>query len=312
MPTMNNPASTAETVQSSSEVGIPFPSEHPGQSAHGVASENDSQAPDPALEADAAATDGEPEGEAGGDPDGGDGTPNAENEADPEQSRNKVPAKQRIKQLSTKAREADNRAAAAERRAQSAEAQLRTLNARERPREAADYETDAAYTAALIKDSVAEARAEALKSVHQEALADREQASRDAWLEKSETMRQRAPDFDAVVTSPNVSITGFMKDAITGDDNGPEVVYWLGKNPAEAARISALPPIRQVAEIGRLSARFSSAPEPKKVTAAPAPRKTLQGHGTTPTKDPSKMDHAEYRAWRAGVNEQRRAGSPQR
>lgn len=295
---VDNSAGAAVTAQDPN-VAVDFPKDVATNAD--VASDKDSQASDPAeleadAEADANAETGEGEAEAEAETDA-DGESDAE-KADTEQKRNKVDAKTRIKQLSAKAREADARAAQAEAREQRLAAQLHKLETRERPGEAVDYETDAAYAQALVADAVAEAKKDALKEAREEAAHEKAGAQREAWLEKSAPMRQRAPDFETVATNPNLTITHFMKDAITGDDHGPEVIYYLGKNPEVAARIAGLSPLKQASEIGRLAERLGSAPQAKKVTQATAPRKTLQGHGSPAKPDVSKMDNQEYRAFR--------------
>ena len=62
-----------------------------------------------------------------------------------------------------------------------------------------------------------------------------------------------------------------MAQAIQASDIGPEVIYFLGSNPKEAARISRLPPVLQAKEIGKIEANLASSPPVKKTSSAPAP-----------------------------------------
>lgn len=84
--------------------------------------------------------------------------------------------------------------------------------------------------------------------------------------------QERYSDFDAVTNSglaPFLNPT--MHQAIGLGENGHEVAYWLGKNPAEAARISQLPPMLMVLELGKVSAKASTPaqqPIPRTLTTA--------------------------------------------
>ena len=63
-------------------------------------------------------------------------------------------------------------------------------------------------------------------------------------------------DFTTVV---NAGLGPFLNQTLTTaiamSSNGDDVAYWLGKNPAEAARISQLHPMLAVMEIGKLSTK---------------------------------------------------------
>ncbi len=66
-----------------------------------------------------------------------------------------------------------------------------------------------------------------------------------------------------------------MADAIRELSRGPEIAYYLGRNPAEASRIASLPPVSQATAIARLEARID-APQAS-VSKAPEPVGTLSG-----------------------------------
>lgn len=123
----------------------------------------------------------------------------------------------------------------------------------------------------------AQAYAEALaERKAQELLAKRDMAKQQAALldvyhEKEEDARGRYDDFEQVAYNPNLPVTDVMAQTIQASDNGPDVIYWLGSNPKEAGRISALPPILQAREIGKIEARLAASPPVKKTSTAPAP-----------------------------------------
>jgi hypothetical protein len=120
------------------------------------------------------------------------------------------------------------------------------------------------------------------------------------FAERQATAKTSIPDYDAVVGAADIPIAPHLGEAILDSDKGPELVYHLAKNPAEAARLSALSPLAAARELGRLEATLGQSASPAKpVTKAPAPMKPTSGAGSSATTDLSKMSHEEYRAARA-------------
>lgn len=113
-----------------------------------------------------------------------------------------------------------------------------------------------------------------------------------------EEFRKNAPDYDEVVTkNQGVSITGIMARGIIFAPLGPAVAYHLGNNPAEASRISELPPEAQLVEIGQIAARLS-APKVVPVSRASPPIRPLNG-GSSPAARPlEELSMEEYAAQR--------------
>ena len=116
-----------------------------------------------------------------------------------------------------------------------------------------------------------EARQEIAQAVRQ---ANEQQAEAARLREKTELDDQvnavvaagnaKYRDFDAVINNglgPFLNPT--LRESLTGE-HGHEVAYWLGKNPAEAARVSALPPLQMAREIGRIESRVT-APKPQAI-----------------------------------------------
>ncbi|WP_205548625.1 hypothetical protein [Pseudomonas carnis] len=108
---------------------------------------------------------------------------------------------------------------------------------------------------------------------------------------------EQYPDFQsAVITLDALGISQDSVESILGMDDAHKVIYALGKNPDEAARILALPPVQQGRELERLSLKAAQ-PAPKAVSKAPAPITPLDSSATVET-DPSKMSMAEWAKWR--------------
>lgn len=74
-----------------------------------------------------------------------------------------------------------------------------------------------------------------------------------------------------------------------------EVIYALGKDLDEAARIMELPPLKKAVAMERLAAKLK---KPAPVSKAPAPIKPVGGNKGGSTPDPEKMSTKEWMAWR--------------
>jgi hypothetical protein len=123
-----------------------------------------------------------------------------------------------------------------------------------------------------------------------------EQRQQDAILSefatRAETARERYEDFDLVVSDPATPITAHMAQAIVLSAAGHDVAYYLGRNKNEAARISALSPLAQAMEIGRLEARIAA--QPRRVTQTPAPPATVGGRGVPARNPESAQSYDEF------------------
>lgn len=168
-------------------------------------------------------------------------------------------------------------AATAQQEAAQLRAELQRINGRANPDLSQLSDPDdiiAAKTAALVSRSQAEDVARRTEASE----ANRTQALANAWEATLEEMRARAPDFDQVVTS-QTPIHVRAAPFIVESENGGEIAYWLGKNPAEAKALyqkfeSA--PAQALIELGRIEARIGSGAS-KTVSTAPKPPATLSG-----------------------------------
>lgn len=118
-------------------------------------------------------------------------------------------------------------------------------------------------------DALAERKAEELLARREAELQQR--ALLDAYHEREEAARDKYDDFEMVAYNPELPVTEAMARAIQASEIGPDVLYHLGSNPKDAARISRLDPILQAREIGKIEAQLGAAPPVKKTSNAPAP-----------------------------------------
>lgn len=216
-----------------------------------------------------------------------------------EKGKFKSPVQDRIDELTRARREAEREAAYWRQRA--TPVQEPTPQAKPTADQFKDY---GEFVEALADWKADQKVTEALKARDADTAKSAEQRAHETkaqtFVERQTAAKTSIPDYDAVVSAADVPISRHVEEVILDSDKGPELVYHLAKNPAEAARISALSPLAAARELGRIEATLGqAAPATKPVTKAPAPMKPTSGNGSSPTTDPSKMSHEEYRAYRA-------------
>lgn len=119
----------------------------------------------------------------------------------------------------------------------------------------------------------------------------------EAWTAQVADAKARYADFEAVALSQEVPVTQTMGEIIATSDVGADVLYHLGQNRTLAAQIAKLSPVEAARAIGRIEASLAQ-PKPRTETNAPPPISPVRGSGGA-TRDPSRMNPAEYAAWRA-------------
>lgn len=146
---------------------------------------------------------------------------------------------------------------------------LAEQEARQRAPAPADIAPDQFDTYEDYAEALAERKAEELLAKREAA---RQQAELlEAYHDREEAARDKYDDFEQVAYNPELPVTEVMAQSIQASDVGPDVLYWLGSNPKEAARIARLPNILQAKEIGKIEAAMTSNPPVRKTSTAPAP-----------------------------------------
>jgi hypothetical protein len=129
----------------------------------------------------------------------------------------------------------------------------------------AEFRDDEAFTQAQI-DHLAEVKA-AQKLAERERTQQQNKAA-EAYLERAEQAAERYTDFQAVVSNPMLVINEGMVEFIADSEHGPDVAYYLGKNPTKAAEIAQLSPVKAARELSRIESEIASKP---KATPSRAP-----------------------------------------
>lgn len=153
-----------------------------------------------------------------------------------------------------------------------------------------NFETVEEYEDALIgwhdeKKSVAAGVVEQQK---------RQQEALKTFNENAVKVKKEHADFDEVVKRP--VFTDAMRNVISVSKTGPELAYYLGKNPEIAGKIAQMPVEMQPYEIGKLETQIKIAQKTKTATAAPDPI-TPVGDVSIPGVDTSKMTTEEWMIW---------------
>ena len=214
---------------------------------------------------------------------------------------------ERINTKTRQANEATQRAEDAEKRAALAEKQVTELmgDPGEFPTlESFDYdqmkyqEAVIKYNATLNQQTVQQAMLANDKATAQLATQEAQKAVVETFTERSQAFAEDTPDYQATVSNPALPIGKVVAQTVVHLENGPAVMYHLGKNPQLAAEISGLPAIQQVMRVGQLSERLSVPVAPIQ-TNAPAPAKVpVQSGSADLSKDPETMTPMQYAKWR--------------
>ena len=146
--------------------------------------------------------------------------------------------------------------------------------------EAFDYDQDAWAVAvlnhnqAIINQTVDSRVSEALQLNSQTVAASQVETD---WQTRVKTFTEDHADFIDVASNPATQITKEMGEIIKASENGPELAYHLGQNPAEAQRIALLPSSLQAFELGKLNLSSKPTVARKQVTNAADPMSPVGG-----------------------------------
>lgn len=126
------------------------------------------------------------------------------------------------------------------------------------------------------------------------------QSRESVWVERQNEARTMLPDYDEVVGLSTAPIAPHLAETLLDSDRGPEVAYYLAKNPDLLKRINDMSHTSAAREIGKIEALLEKQQKPAvKMSGAPAPTTPIGGAGkTNATSDPAKMTMEQYKAFR--------------
>lgn len=162
----------------------------------------------------------------------------------------------------------------------------------------------AAHTARKqVKEMLAEQQGAVQKQEQERQLTE----IRESYNVRLEKARGKYADFEEVAQTPDVQVSMPMAHVIMTSEQGPDIQYYLGKNPEEAQRIASftlktpeglMPDVsRQLYEMGLLAARIQPVSKPP-ISNAPPPVKALKPASAVTAKTPDEESMEEYAARR--------------
>ncbi|MEE9540456.1 MAG: hypothetical protein V3V85_03055 [Candidatus Thorarchaeota archaeon] len=161
-----------------------------------------------------------------------------------------------------------------------------------------DYSSYEEYVDARA-DHRADLKIEAYKTEQsQQTQTDERAVRQEEFMTRAAVFRESHDDFDSVAFNRNLPVTQDMVDLLNVSDKGPELLYHLGQNPNEAARLSQLPTGQAAMELGRIEAQLGVL-QPNTQTGAPDVIEPIDGGtGVSQSTDPDKMSTEEWLTWR--------------
>lgn len=129
------------------------------------------------------------------------------------------------------------------------------------------FESWEQYVAALSRHNVNETLRQVREAEHQQRIEHQQRKQIEQIQAKAMDVvgrgQQKYPDFDAVVNS---GLAPFLNEslhmAITQNPIGEDIAHHLGRNPAEAQRLSAMPPYQLIREVALLEAKLTQPQKP--------------------------------------------------
>lgn len=170
-----------------------------------------------------------------------------------------------------------------------------------------DFKTVGEYTRALVKYEAKKAGESGKAQADQTKQQERATELVSAFAKRQDEFKAATPDYEDVVGSTELIVPNIAMQYLVESELGPQLSYYLAKNPDEAARLRTLSPSRCLAELGKMETKLEKpatptpkvdAGKPAEVSKAPAPITPLAGKEASVTKDPKDMNFQELRAFR--------------
>jgi hypothetical protein len=182
-------------------------------------------------------------------------------------------------------------------------AELAALKAQQRPSEPVlnkpnreQFQDDSSYIDALTDWKLEQKLPQIVEKANAQRVQNTVQAD---FAQREIKTKQDYPDYDDVISeNGNIPVPRETVEAILLSEHGPDIRYYLAKNPEQAQALNQMSPISAVREIGRIEERIIGEKEiklkPKQTTKAPPPISPVKtGTGTVET-DLDKLDMKEF------------------
>jgi hypothetical protein len=174
----------------------------------------------------------------------------------------------------------------------------------ETPKPARDqFTNDDEYIQAQVDFQLAKKLPEIQSKIQQ---STQQQTAMSSFQVRENEVRKQNPDYDEVIADANdIPVKHqIIVDAIMMSKEGPELRYYLAKNPEIMEDLNAMHPVEAALELGSIRSQLThKEPAPRVVNRAPAPIRSVLSNGVTVTTSPEKMSMDEFVKSR---NQQRR------
>lgn len=154
----------------------------------------------------------------------------------------------------------------AQQKAQTQETTPVKVEANNRPKQS-DYATHDEYIDALTDWKVDNKLSAEREKQKVDAVKNEVQAKFNQHYDRVDAFKKTHDDFEELVGT-TVVYPPAIQEAILLSDIGPDIMYELGKNPTEYARIKSLSPVLAAKEIGKIEVRLAK-PAPKTTVKKP-------------------------------------------
>lgn len=159
----------------------------------------------------------------------------------------------------------------------------------------ADFEYDEAkFSEYLVTHARESAKADVDKTLAQERYA----RARSDFSSKESEFSSNLDDYHIVTRNNDLKISAPMLEVMQGSDEGPAVLYYLGKNPDVAERLAGMQVLDMARELGHIEATKLSHEKAPSIPKAPAPAPKIAATTPKVSIEPSKMSDAQFRKWR--------------
>lgn len=166
----------------------------------------------------------------------------------------------------------------------------------------ADFEYDEGKYATYVTDL---AKADAKTEVDKQLWNDKQARSKADFSSKESEFSKDIDDYHTVTRNNDLRITGEMVEAMQGSNEGPAVLYYLGKNPDVADRLSRLSPLDMAMALGEIKATKLAKEKPSPTKApTPAPKLSATTQSTGIKASSTQSDSLTTEDWLKRRNKQ--------
>lgn len=165
-----------------------------------------------------------------------------------------------------------------------------------------DFEDYGEYIKAVAKWTVKQESKQLNERSQAEKAQEELKQKAGAYTAKAAELAQSIPDYEEVTENSDIVVTPLLRAALLDSDMGPEVAYYLAKNPDEGHKTEKMGVVELNKFIGRIEAKLEMQKQPvvqRKASKAPEPIKPLgSGKAKTPSLDDPDLPYEDYVALR--------------